>query len=290
MQRRARHHLIQGGRVALVAAALLIVVYQARRLEAQVSQQGPVVVPSVTVTLHGSTPAMAWSPDSKRVVVNSAYEYFGHDDEIRRNAAGLGIYVIDGATKATTHVYASQGYHPFWLNSSTVGWGHSVYEDGREGIYVAQVAQNSQPQKVGSFRGVHRTLLAKGGGILAYIGFPEGLDWVVVDPSTGQSRAIAALASVSSWGAPAGHYHDQCPQKAGGTQLVSSTGPSVVGVALRSKGRTYRLSSGPLHTYSGYGGGSGVIRPCLSFNGRHVAFLTPTQGIGDFALNIARVP
>lgn len=239
-----------------------------------------VLEPSARLRLHGSTPCLAWSPDSRRVVANAAFEYYGHDDEIQGLGGKLGIWVLDALSGQATHVFSGQGYHPFWFSAGAVGWGHSEYEDGPPGIFTAPVAPRSKPRRIGELKGVHRTLLGKDGRVLAYVGFPEYMRWVLVDPVSGLHQLQHALADVGSWDDPAGHYQDQCLQQTPGAKLVAD---DRMGFRLQVGAKGYALGADPIMTVSG-DGGSGPVRACLAPDGSKVAFLAGGE------LRIASVP
>jgi hypothetical protein len=236
--------------------------------------------------LHGSTPSLAWSPDGRRVVANAAYEYFGHEGEVDALTGRLGVWLLE-AGRGATHVFAGQAYHPFWLSAHEVGWGVSEYEQGSKGIWLAPARASARPRRVGKLQGVHRTLLARDGRILAYVGFPEYLRWIKVDPKSGRHVGVLELEGRSSWDDPAGQYVDQCLARAGAAALVDDPEH---GFLVQVGGRRYRLGDRPLFRYS-YESGSGPVRPCLSRDGLQVAFfLQGAPGEGTLELRIARVP
>jgi hypothetical protein len=138
---------------------------------------------------------------------------------------------------------------------------------------------------VGALKGVHRTLLARDGRILAFVGFPEDLRWVRVDPRSGNHVGEGGLGAVDAWGDPAGHYQDQCLARAGAAGLV---GDPEHGFLLEVRGVRFRLAERPLFRY-GYESGSGPVRPCLSPDGQKVAFFLHGEG-APVELRIARVP
>ncbi|MBN2498473.1 MAG: hypothetical protein JXR96_28035 [Deltaproteobacteria bacterium] len=242
----------------------------------------------VRLALHGSTPSMSWSPDSSRIVVNSAYEYYGHDDRIRQLADKLGIYVLDSRSGRSLQVFRGQGYHPFWFSTSAVGWCHSEYEDGKPGLYEAPVQHLARARRIGAWKGVHRSLLAKDGNVLAYVGFPEDKGWSRIERRSGGLVKLPELGGVSSWDDPAGFYRDQCLQRAGSAALEARGSDAL---ALVRTGVSYALGERPLFQFRGdYGRGSGqAVRACLSPDGRNVAYLVSGEHT-EIELHIARVP
>ena len=247
------------------------------------------VQPQARLRLHGSTPSLAWSPDSRRVVVNAAYSYYGHDEAIARHRDSLGIWVL-GTGGERMHVFGGQGYHPFWLGKDNVGWGHSRYEDGEPGLYTAPARPQAPVRRIGRLEGIHRTLLARDGRVLAYVGFPEYERWSLIDPDTGAVEPIGELREVSSWKTPDKYARSQCRQQVGGARLI---GVAEHGFVLQRAGQRWGLSPQGLFQFSGRSGQSGPVRACLSPDGRWVALLSgPPQGAGGYAaeLRIAAVP
>ncbi len=234
--------------------------------------------------LHGSTPCLAWSPDGRRVVANAAHEYYGHDGEIAQAGRLLGVWLLTPSGEPT-QVFSGQAYHPFWLDTNQVGWGVSEYEQGQKGIWIAPARAGGKPRRLGKLQGVHRTLLARDGRVLAYVGFPEYLRWVRVDPRSGNHLGAGGLAAVGSWDDPAGHYQDQCLARAGAASLASDPEH---GFVLEVRGARHRLAERPLFRY-GYESGAGPVRPCLSPDGSLVAFFLHGEGT-PVELRIARVP
>ena len=144
---------------------------------------------TIRLTLHGSTPTMAWSPNSKRLVANAAYEYYGFRREVSRNKSGLGVYVVTLKTGRSKRIHTDQGYHPLWINNNTVAWGHSPYEDGTPGLYVADLRRN-KVKRLGKYKGVYHTLFSSKRRILFYSGWPEYKRWVLADVRTGRLKKV----------------------------------------------------------------------------------------------------
>jgi hypothetical protein len=269
---------------------------------------------TIRLTLHGSTPTMAWSPDSKRLAANAAYEYYGFRSEVSRNKSGLGVYVVTLKTGRSKRITANQGYHPLWINNNTVAWGHSPYEDGTPGLYIADLRRN-KVKRLGKYKGVYHTLFSTKRRILFYSGWPEYKRWVLADVRTGRLKKVrvkrrrrrrpparppSAKGSwvtppgVSSWAPPAGKFKSQCLQKVG---KVTAGASKARGVWLVTKTQTVQLAPNAYMFYN-YGGSRcsvgavhcGAVKPCVSPNGRYVAFPTHAASTGNYQLNILPVP
>lgn len=236
--------------------------------------------------LHGSTPSMAWSPDSRRLVVNSAYEYFGYDSDIRQDLKELGLYLVDVRSGKVSHVISGrQAYHPFWLDNRTLGWGHSVYEKGKAGIFLHKLGSPANTaSRVGSVRGVYNTAMGSRllpstkGKILFWNGFPDGgYTWMLADPKTGRvTTAPAVHGKPNSWVVPQALAENQCPQKVGKVAVRVLSDQVQVHV-----GRKRTTLPGTVPAYSngqcaapGTNVCSGSLRACLSPDGTRVAYFT----------------
>jgi hypothetical protein len=250
------------------------------------------------IKLHGSTPTLAWSPDSARVAVASAFEYYGFSQRARRYRAHTGIYVVDPQRRTHRKVSKGQGYHPLWLDKRTVAWGHSPYELGTAGLYVARLSKRgARVRRVGTFKGVYHTRRAnKGRAVVMYSGFPEYKRWVRVSLKTGTFTAVPGAAR-NSWNAPAKAVRSQCRQKVGAVRArITAGGRYLVETASQNvpvPGKAYQF-----YNYNRGGGRSscsrkghcGPVKPCLSPNGRWLAYVTPAGPAGRFALRVMRIP
>ncbi len=238
--------------------------------------------------LHGSTPTLAWSPDSSKLVVNAAYEYFGFDRDILQDLTRLGLYVVDVHKGKVSHVVNRQAYHPFWLDNHTLGWGHSPYEKGAPGIFLHKLASPPNTiHQVGSVRGVYHTcagnshLRSTKGKILFWNGFPESKEtWMLADPRTGRvAPAPAVHGKPNSWDMPSPLSNEQCLQKVGNVSVTVTHGRVRLTI-----GRRKRTLPGTVPIYSNdqcYVGKkvcSGYLRACLSPDGTHLAYLTVPPG------------
>ena len=268
-----------------VGALLVFAVLQGWALSRE-PVQAAVPPAGVDVDLYGATPTMAWAPDSRRVAVSAAYRYYGDESNLEQNRASLGVYVVDAASGRKLKLSTEQGYHPLWLDASTVAWGLSHYEDGTPGIFVSG-ADAPAPVRLGSIQSAHHTRLAKGGGVLFFD--PDG-GWSVADRATGKATAIAG-SERDSWHAPDDRVVDQCLQKSGDARLVKGATDAEgwmlqVGVVRSALSpQPYIFGAGddflpPEHR--------GPVRGCLSPDGKQVASFSATKD-GAFRLSIRPV-
>lgn len=254
-----------------------------------------------TLRLHGSTPTLAWSPDSTRVAVAASFEYYGFGELPKKLASQTGIYVVDPARRTSWRVSQNQGYHPTWLNARTLAWGISPYEHGQEGLYVASLSGTSaKTRRLGALKGVyHLGLAAKSGRLLLYSGFPEDRGWVEVDPRTAAitARGGAGAKGVTSWNPPPGSRQAQCLQQVGKVRSSITSGGQIL---LETKSQNVMIPEAPFsfYTYNGTGrrrscaapGHCGPVAPCLSPKGDRVAYVSQGAQPGTFVLSIMDVP
>lgn len=254
-----------------------------------------------TVRLHGSTPTLAWSPDGKRLAVASAFEYWGFESVPKQLTGHTGIYVVDPAARTQWRVSTDQGYHPTWVDKNTLAWGHSPYEDGTPGLYVATLqGMKSSVRRVGAWKGVYHTGLAtRGGRVVFFSGFPESKGWVQADLRTGTLTPVvgASTKGVTSWTPPQGTMASQCLQQAGGARAgVTPSGAFL----LETRSQTVQIPDAPFtfYNYNGSGrrtscavtGHCGAVLPCLSPRGDRVAYVSPGGATGTFTLTVMAVP
>ena len=232
----------------------------------------------VSLALHGTTPTMSWSPNSDRLVINSAYHYFGDDHLI---STDQGIYVLDIKTNKKTRIHNQQGYHPFWQDQKTVVWGHSPYEDGKAGLFRANEKENWKAEQLGIFEGVYHTLPGKNKEIIFWSGWPEYDNWVSYDPTKEQLTPLK-LDGLSSWDTPSEQILNQCPQQVDNTriQLTSETLELTVNGKKLDLGKITPF----IYTYEN----PGPVKACLSPDGAYLAYIEGKQE-GEFTLSVVRI-
>lgn len=254
-----------------------------------------------SVRLHGSTPTLAWSPDGSRLAVASAFEYWGFDSVPKQLTGHTGIYVVDPATRTQWRVSTDQGYHPTWIDKNTLAWGHSPYEDGTPGLYVATLqGMKSSVRRVGTWKGVYHTgLAARGKQVVFFSGFPESKGWVQADLRTGALTPVAGAGAkgVDSWTPPKGVMTSQCLQRAGGARAgVTPAGAFL----METRSQNVQITELPFSFYNYNGSGKrtscavtghcGPVLPCLSPRGDRMAYVSPGGATGTFTLTIMAVP
>ncbi|HHO49819.1 MAG TPA: hypothetical protein ENK18_02860 [Deltaproteobacteria bacterium] len=279
----------------LATGAVAVVVVGIVWLQGQaMTEQGRAVAATqehVRLTLHGSTPTMAWSPDGRRVAVSASYTYFGHEAAISSHRSELGIWVVDATSGEKRRISNEQGYHPIWLDDATVAWGHSPYEDGDDGLFVG-MADELSVRRIGTMEGVYHTLPAKEGGVLYWSGWPEEQGWMIADPATGLLSSAGVGAGVTSWQVPRNKVKSQCLQQVGKTRLMASRSGDEPHWVIQSGGERHPLSMKPYvfgEDEFAPDEHKGMVRPCLSPDGKKVAFFVAGEG-ETFGLRIGAVP
>lgn len=269
---------------------------------------------ATTIKLHGSTPTMAWSPDGKRLAFNAAFEYFGFRNERAQHGGKLGVFVLEVARGKIRRLTTNQGYHPLWLSSTRVAWGHSPYEHGKPGLYVARLQRRGKPRikRIGKFKGVYHTLPGKKGRVVFYSGWPEYKRWVWVKPPSSKTHKLKVKVAKKkpprrppskkgyyrrprralSWKIPKA-VKDQCLQKAGGASVaVDASG----NIQLTTPSQTVQIPQ-KAYIFHNYGrsrcsvsGHCGPVRPCLSPKGKHLAYFSYKQNRSTYNLHVIEVP
>ncbi|MEM6533836.1 MAG: hypothetical protein AAF654_14540 [Myxococcota bacterium] len=178
-------------------------------------------VQRVSFNLHGSTPTLAWSPDSKSLLVNAAYEYFGHEESIARYKEKLGVFRVDASTGAGSPVYRGVAHHPIWLGSDQIAWGSSTYEaDDDAGLYVASVSGGKPRRVAGGDKGVHHTAPGvSGGALFVEVDWDEPEQWRRYDPREGTVFTLEP--ANDTWVPPAKHLDSQCKSALNGRTVIA---------------------------------------------------------------------
>lgn len=293
--------------LAGVVGLLGLTLHHARLLRtppARAAVRAPAAVAEpYSLRLHGSTPTMAWSPDGKRVAVASAFEYYGFGQIPKQLTGHTGIYVVDPAARSHWRVSTDQGYHPVWVDKDTLAWGHSPYEAGTPGLYVAALkGMQSSVRQVGTWKGVYHTGLAtRGKRIVFFSGFPEYKGWVQVDLKTAALTPLAGAGAAGkgadSWVPPKGAMVSQCLQRAGGARAGISASGSFL---LETRSQNVNVPSPPFlfYNYNGSGTGTscdkaghcGAVLPCLSPRGDSMAYVSPGGAKGVYTVTVMPVP
>ncbi len=220
-------------------------------------------------SVFGDTPTVAWSPDGARLAVAHQVNYLSAPD----TTGNAGIDVVDIRNGTPRRVHQGPGYHPVWLSNETIAFGCSTYEcNNDEGLYLLQ--QGGRAERVLS-RGVYHTRRAQSGGVLFFSGFPEDEGWMVWDPVTRQAQPVQG--PKSSWKPPVASLADQCPAKAGARRVGVVAGQLIV--RNDETGKSHRLGAFPAWKLSWPENG-GVIKPCLSPDGRYVVYFAQREGSG----------
>jgi len=220
--------------------------------------------------VYGDTPTVAWAPDGARLAVAHQVNYLSTPDD----SGHVGIDVVDIRKGTPRRVHEGPGYHPVWLSNDTMAFGCSPYEcNNGEGIYLLE--EGGRAQRVVE-RGVYHTRLAQGGGVLFFSGFPEEEGWMIWDRATRSTQPLRG-GPKSSWKPPVSALVDQCPSKAGARRVDVRAGKIVV--RDNETGKSHALGSFPPWKLEWPENG-GVIKPCLSPDGRYVVYFAKREGSG----------
>ena len=274
----------------IVLAVIGYQIYQADVIGAKNKRNLKVVA---ELSLHGSTPTMSWSPDSSRVVSNSSFEYYGFDELIEKRREDLGIYVLDVATGKSQKIYKEQGYHPFWVSPDRIGWGHSGYEDGTDGLFFSEL-EKPKVEKIKNKNikhGVFHTVMGKDGKIL----FWKNSGWHSFEPKTKKVEWLETKREESkSWGAswdlPEELVQNQCLQKVDDVEVYIKNGYYSLKT---SKGEVTVTRDDPFKFFN-YGYNTcevdpshcGYVKACLSPDKNFLSYFIRAEGRTGYTLKI----
>ncbi|MBU0549855.1 hypothetical protein KKF91_06060 [Myxococcota bacterium] len=270
------------GLSALVVVGLTA--WQAAQLSAQPSTALPVVA---QLTLHGNTPTLAWSPDSKKIVTNEAWDY------MVTPKTPTSVKVLEVESVKVTQLSKVQGYHPFFIDDDTVVWGHSQYEEpGEPGLFKSKVSAPSV-ERITALKGVNHTLPAKNGQILLFSGWPDNNDWIFVNPQTyaitPHPIPVAKGEWIKSWDYPKELVKDICIQKVGDVSVktdLNAISVTLAGKEIKLAGKPYRYEYDGADAHH-----KGPVKACLSPDGRHVAYFAdgPRGDQSEYTLKVVKL-
>lgn len=269
---------------------------EAERLAKELGRGRPAATAHASYPLHGSTPSLAWSPDGRRLVVNAAYEYFGFDAEVERDADALGIHVLDVARGTFTRVWDKPGYHPIWINGNQLAWGVSEYEsyNNEAGLFVGNLdgAEMTVRRVDDAKDSVLNTQSARAGGVLFFAdNWTEAAAWKRYDPREDRVSQVVTASSDTgeAWQVPQKHVLSQCEQN------VEGVGVSVDDeqIFIERDGEKKVLLDAPPMKFSpmAEGGCDNADRckpvlPCVSPDGKRVAVIRSTERRGVLSLEL----
>ncbi|MEL6545635.1 MAG: hypothetical protein AAFQ82_13470 [Myxococcota bacterium] len=247
--------------------------------------------------LHGSTPTLAWSPDGSKLLMNAAYEYFGFDEEEKRDFDELGIFVVDTKSGKKRRLWSKPGYHPLWLGDAQIAWGVSSYEDhNNAGLYLATLeGDDTVARRVEAApQHVLNTRPAKGSGVVYFTDDWNGSSgWFRYDPREDRVSEVAKgdRQFGASWFPPKQHVDNQCPQSVEDVSVsVSSEGVTVRsekypdGKVLSAEGPLrFEPQAGSCDSTDAF---CGPIMPCVSPDGRSVALIKKGDSRGKLEVEI----
>ena len=269
----------------------------AREIELASDRHGDQLPTVVNLVLHGSTPTMSWSPDSKRLVANSdsGEEYY---DE-RGPSVGQGIYVINAETAKVQQLFFHAGFHPVWVGTERVAWVASSYDpSGLAGLFTADLSTERvvarrvlrNPYTYTATPVDDRRLL-----VWMYDHDDTGVDgWAYVDVDTKNVETADDVPEGSTWEPPNKYVDRQCLQTVGDVKVKTTEKEITVTVG----GKKTVVSTAPFQfrhwmcdsddSDSKY---CGPVRACLSPDGSKLAYTSqPEDHTGKHGLKVVKVP
>ena len=225
----------------------------------------------------GDTPSLAWSPDSAHLAFNAAFvgsAYMADYDPAYAAVSGnLGLFVVDAAAGSIRRIVNEQRYHPAWLQADQLVSACSMFEGCTAGLAMTKLDGETTVAAVGS--GTSHTAAGTDGRALFFD--YDHYTWSAYDVATGETTR--EISSNCSWEPPAELSQDQCLQQVGDTRVWAQV-PTGLYVQI-GDAPAMRLDPSPPWLYEfGYAWGcsredfSGPIAPCLSPDGRRVAYVT----------------
>jgi len=255
-----------------------------------------------SLSLHGSTPTLAWAPDSKRLAFNSAFQAFDDAAETGPAKSSAGVYVWEVGEKAAARVSREPGYHPSFTDATTLAWSNSGYDWGQDGIFTADLkAKGAAPKRLLEVEWVSRVAPAKDRDLL----YHAGSGWRAINPKTGtMSAAFPQCESADehdfdpaceqgAWDLPHHLVADQCLKEVTNLSLRVLDGKVVeLTETADDSEKSRRFDEKPLyifkHDYKE--GAAGPVGPCLSPDGTKVAWVAagPAQSSYEVVVFSAR--
>jgi len=234
----------------------------------------------------GDTVSLSWSPDSRHVLFNSAYAAAGsladYDPGYQAVEGTLGVYVANATDGLVTRV-SEQRYHPAWVNDETVVSACTPWDTCESGVHLTSLAGVSDA--LSSMAAMHT--LPGSDSSHFYFFDADAYQWsrYTLDPV----GIEGAVSTNGSWDPPS-EAGDQCVQQVGDTRVSVQAGLGLFvqvgdGAAVRIDPSPPFIFEGPGYYVAGIDDPhSGPIEPCLSPDGRRVAYVA--RGATGVSLHI----
>ena len=182
-------------KMSIAVIVLIFGISQIGNLRAGISRNGGRLgLPPVnSILLQGATPTIAWSENSKRVLVNSIvwnYEEEGEGLKLGPYDRQSGVYILEMDTGKIMRAHNGHGYHPFWQDDSTIVWSNIAYGEGEQGVFGAKLGKDRIPKvtRLGDYEGALLAYPGTNGQILFFSDYPESKGWLYYNMETGQSK------------------------------------------------------------------------------------------------------
>ena len=249
-----------------------------------------------SVSLHGDTPSLSWSPDGTRLLTQGGvydeldeepeynddeccwedcgyYDEEYEDDECCWEECGYleevnRIYVLDTRTHQSVQIHEGWGLNPMWLDDDSVVW--MDY-----GLMHADLGDVENP----TYHDVCRyndLIPGKDGKVLCW----DDGEWIAYDPYTRTREVVADYDEEI----PVDMVESQCIQKVGGVEVEIEDGHYVVSI----QGRKYPLHDARLGYFENYGVEANA---CLSPDGKYLALMEADSEYGwEYTVTVIALP
>ncbi|MBN1945179.1 MAG: PD40 domain-containing protein [Bradymonadales bacterium] len=247
----------------------------------------------LTFDFYGDTPSLAWSPDGRKLAFNSAYRSSIFLDD-GRGGYNLpqdqqGLWVVDLEQRQATRVVDEGRYHPAWAGRDRLVSGCTIWEACTTGLLLTDLALSSNRQLLSN--SVYNPQAVNEHQVLYFSGNEVDSSWHRFDLDAGTEET--GLSANCSWEPPAELMVDQCLQQVGPVRVWVQVPTGLY--AQIGDGDPIRLDPSPPWIYEDMGvwgcprsNYHGPIAPCLSPDGRHVAYVT--RGAVGLSLHLVEIP
>jgi hypothetical protein len=230
--------------------------------------------PYLGFDFYGDTPSLSWSPDGRHLVFNAAYqysEYLGGEPQYEAARPRLGLWVVEPAASSARRLTNEERYHPAWVDDASLASSCSFSQACTEGLMLTDLAGSS---RVPLPFAVSVAAASADGQVLYYD--DSSASWGRYDVGSGQREPNVSPSC--AWEPPPALFRDHCVQQVGDARVWVQAGIGLY--AQVGAGPPIRLDpTPPWLDEEGYAWGcsresfTGPVEPCLSPDGRYVAYV-----------------